>query len=470
MRGIIKLLSYRTEQVGFKGKASEHGATVLEFSIVFPIFILFIIAIFDFSRFLYLQALVTHWADEALGVAQIVPGLDAEANPGDPPALLTQVESLRTEARKQVEDRALTLTTAGFFSARKGEGNAWLEMPPVLVTPAPAPGKTLQQTFEEQPLAFTIQAQVKPLLPFLPNFQIFKRVSGYREIRRTTALPILTDCAGNTIGSPLYNSSACSACPSPRMRLNKATGQCSCLTGLVLTPSQKDCVCPNDRYQYVSGSGCSTCRAPLVLRSDGGNQYCDCPSGFTTSRDAEGNYTCSCLTTCSAGMFLNRTTCKCDCATGPTIEDEFGSRSCGKCPSPLVWQGSHCGCPVEPQCDPETEFQNNCGCSPRPKECLESCGAGTYCFYGECSSCPNDCDKRGFAYNCTCKDPPPSIPPSSGGDSNLRNDSGGDGDEGNEGDSGGPTNVPGNVPTNGPVNGPFNVPFNTPVGGPGDEE
>lgn len=411
-----------------RGNSSSHsrqqGASMLEFVVVFPIFLMFILGIFELSRYLYLKALVGHWTDNAVALAQIIPDLDAEPGPNDPPSIVAEIQERKAKAIKEIQDTAFNLATAGFVSAELGKGGAYLKSPPILELPTPKAGETMEEAMRYTPISVRMEIGIRPLVFKSMEFVVSRRVSGYREVRKLTALPIPVDCNGNADGSPNYNPIACITCPSLLMRPNTTSGNCECIdpARLTMNAAKTECVCLDSNKVY-SGGNC-VCASPLVPVTDQslGNTTCQCRKGLTRGTDVNGNPTCSCNKTCSGtNIQLDSLSCECKCTSGPTLNDGNGGVTCGSCNYPEYWSGSSCECPNcdEPGYSPTGP---NCECK---KDCFLSCAAGTYPNSAKCicETCPQPC-ATGYAYQCSCIEPISSLPSPTGGGSDGGTDGG----------------------------------------------
>lgn len=349
---------------------SSSGATLLEFCIVFPVFILFVLAIIDFSRYLAVQGILTNSSQRAASLAATIEGLDVDDS----------TSSDYTTAYEAVKTESLALMS-GFISKEPGISMQYINEPPQIIVPEIAEGESRRQLMMNVPIEVRMTATVVPLLPFLGPLRVESSTFAYREPRQLATLPIKTDCNNNPQGSANYDKQDC-PCGNYAWWDN-SIDECRCMGNLIGDPNI-ECGC-EENYQLVASTNTAWCHCGLTNEQCGVGQavntneckcVCDASKGFIgTAPDcscAEGftvkNGACRCAADCPENYTQNPDDCSCHC---PSPFSERGG-AC-TCAEGTHQQGSSCICNApEPPCQGgQVQDPVNCACqcpSPCPAE------------------------------------------------------------------------------------------------------
>lgn len=310
---------------------------MLEFVIAFPVLLLIVLGLFDFSRIILAKTIIRSGALRASELATVIQNLELEDDVAHPDRT-----ELRQEALLELYRRAVDLPiTAGYGvtdvskfaklvpfpeSERSAlPANSFVELPPgepslsavIIELPDPSTnlGVDINQIFQEHPIKIQLNAEVTPFLPFLSPVRFTERIEVYREPRNIATKPVKLDCHGDPL---VPGEEVVCPCPSPGPGLPPPPN-------MVLNSDRTSCVC-KDTYTYHStGSGGCLCDSAHEEKTNpDGSKYCACRQGVCPTDPAHPN-----------DPILNQNfslkECKCvdsDCPTG-TIVREDGS--CGGC-------------------------------------------------------------------------------------------------------------------------------------------
>ncbi len=318
---------------------------MLEFAVVFPIFLLLVITFVDAARYVVARGVVSTALENALSRAATIPNLDLSVSASDSPARQAEVQQAIQRARESVLETAGQAGMSGVLSPVRGQGIAWIDSI-TLVLPTPAANESMEEAMRTKPISVVITAKMKTFSPLLPELSIERKVTGFREARKVASLPIPVDCNGNRITSGNFFAAAC-PCVSPRMAWNAGQMKCVCVAGLIPTADGNDCRCADNRMDYQWGT--CVCRAPFLSVFGG----CQCPAPRVQVNGSDGLPTCACLqSSCSSGLEFDPVGCGCVCASGPTVQDFWNpmNATCGTCNENQNWNPvlKSCVCKVEP--------------------------------------------------------------------------------------------------------------------------
>ena|GEM_PF-6891548 len=316
------------------------GATLVEFALTFPLVMILILAIIDYSRYLVALNALTTTAQEALSMLQTKPGLEEIANnqyadPSPPvpgqvgfnrwaepimPSFIPQrLAELSGSFAKLELKPAAPIGEYGFQtsgnSATPNNGEVVQYLEPLLKArlqfpPYEANAATRASATRRFPVKVYLQADFKFILaPFLGSITLASEASGMREAYRNTTDTARLACDGlpfvpGTIISPTSCSCGIGAIVDPQ------TGRCDCRPappGQTLSIGDDNGV----RTCVYSAAGCAPHLAPIVLPSGrpicsciltaGGDnaRQCDLTIGSSLSADPVNG---ACLCECPAGQ------------------------------------------------------------------------------------------------------------------------------------------------------------------------
>lgn len=339
----------------FSKELSQRGATMIEFAIVIPLFLLVVMASIEFARFRLAKGVVDAGAQRAVDVASTIAGLNSEDDsaPGYQDAL-ARIEGAANKISRSV------LSNGESESTFKVTGN------PIVTIPEPRFGEKRTDAMQRAPIVVEIPATYTPFfLPsVLPSIPFTGKAAGFREPIQRTSMPVPIDCRGLGLGSDgFWQDCPCS---------DSAT---------VWDPSSRSCVCGDDFSNAGEGGVECLCSGSGSLNSSGDGCSCpdlDCPPGQTLDTDA-----CEC--SCPPGSSYDGRSCVCDDPDKELIFSKFSSTG-------------ECGCRDSLKCintglvlDPDT---CECVCSPTEEQACEASGGS-------------------LASDCSCSCPAPQMVPSS---------------------------------------------------------
>lgn len=292
------------------------GSAFLEFALVVPLFLIFILGLCDMARYFTMESVLSQSAQQALSLAKVIPSLEDDSESSGTPVNAAVI--------KTIEEKA-----SAFAKIVYGE-NAVFQASLSL----PEKTSTLREALNTNPMEISLSAQMNPILPLLPPIKITQKVSGYREPLFSSSMPVLLNCKGEQVTASDW-----------------------------VNPS--DCPCKGDKYAYKQADGTCKCKeqasywwtyygkegmAPLQQDSAG---TCSCAhiEGSTLTYDKTiYGYFCKC--NCPDGYGGKIINGKCNCDTKCTDENKISD---GK---------SNCICDPNTNCGPtgEPDPSNNCQC------------------------------------------------------------------------------------------------------------
>jgi hypothetical protein len=397
---------------------NERGVAFVEAAVILGVFLFLIIGFIDLSRMMWIQSQLSVAADQALTVAATDPGIDYYdlTGKGHPQ------EYLRAEER--VLNKAKEVALSGGLNEEKTQISSQSINLSRIAAGAP-PGSSMEQLLESHPLEVSLTSEYEPILPGFGSITLRGRAVGFREPRKIATMPVIVDCNGNLLGSPMYEKNPC-PCPVDKMwdfskkkcvcRNNPANdGTCGCDPLRELSPDFTTCQCKAQSclIDHIQNTDTCLCQCNLTgavtaqcqcadntLRS--GNQ-CNCITDGLPPYTTRTGSSCSlqCLNgnfqpiggnvnngcECRLGMRLSGNNCICDsdyCSTQGWT-NAFRNSNCTTCGcgggSSLVGEKT-CGCPNSNYVFNES---NGCECSQTP-----------------CSDAPNQFRNSSNACACQC--------------------------------------------------------------------
>lgn len=413
-------------------QSAQRGATILEFALVSAIFFFALLALFDFTRYFSLQALLTKGAQNGLEVAKVIDGLridpedlDENCAPNNQACIQANYQRMMA-ARRTVEQSATALPLATFASEPNSGGSFPLDSytinsdnppaagqtPPaapsinaVILRPGEvttnnrtgqivehpqicplgatscgnnkrprAPTETLTGLYRAFPIVVQVQTEFKPLFPFWTPFQTTGTAIGYREI------------STGSIDPQIPASLACQN-PPPCGANSFLTPACTCQCNLQCRPIGSiptvpnsdctECVCDSSYQcpdgQHLNTSSCS-CGCTVEPGAPNSQQACEDANGGVADSYWEFQ-NCSCVCPASLeqdcydrDMRFNRNTCSC-------VDCRPGDDDCaGECP--VLQLSKQCG-----EEDPPRDFD------PEECDCAEVCSDPVQCTHGTIIGC-----------------------------------------------------------------------------------
>jgi len=375
----------------------EAGVSILEFTFVFPIFLILFGAVIDVSRYLAVKALLTHGVQNAAALAAVVDGIDSS----------DRESTVFIQARSAVLDEALSPVKT-FVSTESGSGMQYLNSAPEVRLPPVVTSVSTRQSFMREPIEVEMNATVHTFLPLFPTLRVRVMATAYREPRQIPTLPVRTDCNDHPHGSELYGTEACPC--GTNAYWNFASGECNCYISLsggipITGDPELACHCPeNYKLQpYSIGSVYAYCVCNITdancgvgWRANTAQDVCDCvcdtAKGFVASgedcvcpagRVVNTNGECVCADACGANFVLNTSSCACGCYSPFVLAGD----EC-RCPGGTHQSGEDCVCnEPDPPCEGgQVMNTDTCIC-----ECPDACPDGTYQDPVSCTcGCPSD--------------------------------------------------------------------------------
>lgn len=394
------------------------GAVFVEAAIVFATFLLVILAFFDLARIMWMQSQLTVAAEQALTLAATDPGIDYydfEKSAAEQPEMFKRAEN-------RVLERARRITYSGWIK----ESDAPITEESLKIPrTSPQPGVLMEQLLETTPIEIDLQANYDSLLPFLKGTVVRGRAVGYREPRKMANMPVIVDCNGNLLGSPMYEVNPC-PCPADKMwdftrkkcvcRNNPNNdGTCGCPGNRELTSDYTQCVCKTASCEGNQRQNSSTCDCACPLTNAVNASTCECIDNAIRVGDE-----CRCD---NAGVPVNTrrlgTSCTLSCIA-TTMQPVDGNINNGcECRVNFTSSGSSCLC--NHQSCPNNEWRGsacgdcgNCGVRAGRNssgECV--CPSSDYVMATDTRSCNcqanSTCPKTGMTRtlngNCACACP-----------------------------------------------------------------
>jgi len=274
-----------------RGGAFERGATMLEFTIAFPVLIIFCIGLFDFSRVILVKTILRNGALRAAELATVIQNLELEDDVAHPERKQHRQEALLELYRRAVElpviagyavtdeDKFAKLVPYEASERLSLPANSQVDLPPderslsavkiTLPDPSLNIGMDINQVFQENPIKIELNGVVKPFLPIFAPVRFTERIEVYREPRNIATKPVKLDCNGDPAvpGKKVV-------CPCP-----PAGPGLPAPPNMVLNDDQTSCVCKDTYSDYTAGAGCQ-CDAAHDEKTDAsGSTYCACRLG-----------------------------------------------------------------------------------------------------------------------------------------------------------------------------------------------
>ncbi len=206
-------------------RVREKGATMIELALILVLFLAFIFAFIDFSRYFAVKATLTRGCQRGVNFASTQPTVNAEDNSYNLLLPAIQAEALiapkstffaQPSAYSQVMHKYARGTTdepnsnvlvlrPGEVARRKDPSGNYFNVTYPITVPADALASTMQARLNNYPVYVEMTGTVYTTLPFLPDLTVRSSAFGYREPSATSRLaegPVLsttTTLVGATI-------------------------------------------------------------------------------------------------------------------------------------------------------------------------------------------------------------------------------------------------------------------------------
>ncbi|MCC6955010.1 MAG: pilus assembly protein, partial [Deltaproteobacteria bacterium] len=158
----------------------ERGATFIEFALILPLLVLIIFFLLEIGRYMALYSTLNIGADQAVGLASKIEGLDGTPGTADYDAAFNTVLAKAQEPG-----------LAGFLTPNLGQGSATLRSINLSV-PVPTGGESVAQAMMDEPIRLTMEAELRPVIPLFPTWPIRIIAESFREQRKIASLPVPT--------------------------------------------------------------------------------------------------------------------------------------------------------------------------------------------------------------------------------------------------------------------------------------
>ncbi|MGI6524552.1 MAG: TadE/TadG family type IV pilus assembly protein [Bdellovibrionota bacterium] len=296
------------------------GATMVEFAIGIPIFLILILGIIDFSFALYAKTTIQNAAEQAAQLAAVVPDLEdvvkdlcvVNMNTGqeecsevgiqeNAPAMI----SIRDRAYKYMEGFLIGTLNDKEIEERKVNDKGVVQLLAVrddeqgkatdkgiieiklpvqgakyaLEGEATEESKSLRDGLTRIPIEVTVHTKYKTLSPWIPDFVFTAKASAYRELSTKSNMPPLLECEKDEDGKCLCKPELINCNTAYQVAIRDERGVCACVNNTT------NCG-PNEvLYTDEEGSGCRclydiegsgfVCAGVVGTYETGGGCYCN---------------------------------------------------------------------------------------------------------------------------------------------------------------------------------------------------
>lgn len=354
--------------------SSSAGSTLVEFAVVFPLLILFIIGLIETSRWLITKNILETSANRAASLAAVIPELDSiEASKRV--VALDEVRSVAKDlaSKTLVKEHTAVSAMAKFDPrdvSRDGITTSTTFSPVEIKLPDPTP--SLEYALNDNPIQLNVYATFNSLIPFISPLKIKATRTFFRERRVYASEPIPLDCRGEKLELGVDPKCPCWSEPTnPYKRTDPETGECVCRVENNVVESGDDCVC---EFGHSDVGGDGYCECTIKVADCGPGTYPDRGACICREHSCTGNFIPVFRNT-AGGVITSQ--CRCPghlCIDDPSTYLDSKNCVCKPCDNPKKTVAAdlrHCVC-VNPSVE-----DANCGSNERfdPVTC-------------ECVACP----------------------------------------------------------------------------------